>query len=38
LCFSREQTNHGGELAGAELIEQLMGVLSVGGHSVSAER
>src|SRR5450432_2852468 len=27
-----EEMNHGGELAGAELVEQVMGVLSVSGH------
>jgi len=29
-----EQMNHGGELAGAELVEQPMGVLPAGGHGV----
>jgi hypothetical protein len=27
-----EQMNYGGELAGAELVKQMMGVLSVSGH------
>ena len=27
-----EEMNHGGELAGAELVQQLMGMLYVSGH------
>ncbi len=29
-----EQMNHGGQLAGAELVEQVMGMLCISGHCV----
>ena len=29
-----EQVNHGGELAGPELVQQIMGVLYISGHCV----